>query len=256
MSVGTVGTFLRDAREAAGFSIEKIATLSRIPATVIRDLENDHFASSGGTTYARGHIRTIAKILNTDADLLITAFEELTGESNRSMFDLLQESNATIIRKSPAFSFSPKIVATAASIVVGIAVIIPTGMALSKKITPKSSVSTVATASHNRVSSAQSSTGTTTPSTPSGTVTTGRGVVVTASAGTSWLAVSDSSGAKLFSGKLSNGASQTFEATNGLFMTIGNAGAVTVTVDGKVQGPLGVIGEVKTLSFAAPASNG
>ena len=245
MSPNTVGTYLREAREAAGFSIEKIATLSRIPATVIRDLENDHFASSGGSTYARGHIRTIAKILNTDADLLISAFEELTGESNRSMFDLLQENNATTLRKSPAFPFSPKLIASAASIVVGVAIIIPTGLALSKKITHKNPTSASAPRSQSSVAP-----------TPSGPSVTGRGVVVTASAGTSWLFVSDSSGSKLFSGKLSNGASQTFEATNGLFMTIGNAGAVTVTVNGKTQGPLGGIGEVKTLTFAAPASNG
>ncbi|MEI6763642.1 MAG: RodZ domain-containing protein [Actinomycetes bacterium] len=251
----SVGNYLREARESAGYSVEKIASLTRIPQTVIRDLEEEKFSSSGGTTYARGHIRTIAKLLNADTDRLISSFEEITGESNRPMIELLEENNATALRRKQSLNISPKLIATAASVIVGVAIIIPTGMALSKSLTHKSSVSTVAT-SQSHSSSAQKTTTNATPSTPSGTVTTGRGVVVTASAGTSWLSVNDSQGTKIFSGKISNGQSQTFDPSNGLFMTVGNAGAVTVTVNGKSQGLLGAVGEVKTLSFEPPASNG
>ena len=251
----SVGNYLREARESAGYSVEKIASLTRIPQTVIRDLEEEKFSSSGGTTYARGHIRTIAKLLNADTDRLISSFEEITGESNRPMIELLEENNATALRRKQSLNISPKLIATAASVIVGVAIIIPTGMALSKSLTHKSSVSTVAT-SQSHSSSPQKTTTNATPSTPSGTVTTGRGVVVTASAGTSWLSVNDSQGTKIFSGKISNGQSQTFDPSNGLFMTVGNAGAVTVTVNGKSQGLLGAVGEVKTLSFEPPASNG
>ena len=251
----SVGNYLREARESAGYSVEKIASLTRIPQTVIRDLEEEKFSSSGGTTYARGHIRTIAKLLNADTDRLISSFEEITGESNRPMIELLEENNATALRRKQNLNISPKLIATAASVIVGVAIIIPTGMALSKSLTHKSSVSTVAT-SQSHSSSPQKTTTNATPSTPSGTVTTGRGVVVTASAGTSWLSVNDSQGTKIFSGKISNGQSQTFDPSNGLFMTVGNAGAVTVTVNGKSQGLLGAVGEVKTLSFEPPASNG
>jgi cytoskeletal protein RodZ len=252
----SVGNYLREARESAGYSVEKIASLTRIPQTVIRDLEEEKFSSSGGTTYARGHIRTIAKLLNADTDRLISSFEEITGESNRPMIELLEENNATALRRKQSLNISPKLIATAASVIVGVAIIIPTGMALSKSLTHKSSVSTVATKSQSHSSSPQKTTTNATPSTPSGTVTTGRGVVVTASAGTSWLSVNDSQGTKIFSGKISNGQSQTFDPSNGLFMTIGNAGAVSVSVNGKSQGLLGAVGEVKTLSFEPPASNG
>jgi cytoskeleton protein RodZ len=251
----SVGNYLREARESAGYSVEKIASLTRIPQTVIRDLEEEKFSSSGGTTYARGHIRTIANLLKADTDRLISSFEEITGENNRPMIELLEENNATVLRRKQSLNISPKLIATAASVIVGVAIIIPTGMALSKSLTHKSSVSTVAV-SQSHSSSSQKTTTNATPSTPSGTVTTGRGVVVTASAGTSWLSVNDSQGTKIFSGKISNGQSQTFDPSNGLFMTIGNAGAVSVSVNGKSQGLLGAVGEVKTLSFAAPTSNG
>jgi cytoskeletal protein RodZ len=251
----SVGNYLREARESAGYSVEKIASLTRIPQTVIRDLEEEKFSSSGGTTYARGHIRTIANLLNADTDRLISAFEEITGESNRPMIELLEANNATVVRRKQSLNISPKLIATVASMIVGVAIIIPTGMALSKSRTHKSSVSTVAT-SQSHSSSPQTTSSNATPSTPSGTVVTGRGVVVSASAGTSWLSVNDSQGTKIFSGKISNGQSQTFDPTNGLFMTIGNAGAVSVSVNGKSQGLLGAVGEVKTLNFAAPTSNG
>ena len=55
---------------------------------------------------------------------------------------------------------------------------------------------------------------------------------------------------------LSSGSSQTFDPTNGLYMKIGNAGAVSVSVNGKDQGAIGANGEVKTLTFAPAHTNG
>ncbi len=256
----SVGTYLREAREAAGFSLEKISESTRIPQAVIRDLERSVFASSGGNAYARGHIRTISKLLHADTDALMLAFEEATSESDRLMIDLLEESSATHRRPIKNFSRSPKFVAVVAAIIVGIAIIIPSGLVLAKKFTHKSSIATLASASQGQSSAPSKSSSmksnSQTPVLPSGSVSTDRGVIVTASAGTSWLAVRDLAGAQLFAGKLSNGTSQSFDPTYGLFMTIGNAGAVKVTVNGKDQGAIGKSGEVKTLTFAAPQTNG
>ena len=58
----TVGTSLRNARVTAKFSIQKVSDETRIRVNVITDLENDKFDSAGGIAYARGHIRTIAKL--------------------------------------------------------------------------------------------------------------------------------------------------------------------------------------------------
>ena len=248
----TVGSYLREARVAAGYSVDDVATHTRIRAAVIKDLESENFESSGGSAYARGHIRTIAKFINADIDRLLEAFEETTAGASRSMIELLEENNATVLRNKKNYSvkFSPKIIGIAASIVVGIAIIIPTGLALSSKVTHKVSTPT------QSKSSAPAAAVTTTPVKPSGSVSTGHGVVVSASNGTSWLFVADASGVQLFSGKLSNGASQTFDPTNGLSMRIGNAGAISISVNGKDQGSIGAVGEVKTLTFAPAQTNG
>ena len=246
----SVGTYLRQAREAAGYTIEEISAQTRIRPSVIKDLEEENFTSSGGNAYARGHIRSIAKCINLNVEELLKIFEDQTGSNNRSMIELLEENNATVLRNKANFKFSPKIVTTAASVIVGIAIIIPTGLALATKVTHKSPASKPLSQS---MKSAKSSEGSAASET---TPVVAHGVVITASHGTSWLSVVDTFGTQLFSGKLSNGSSQTFDPTNGLSMTIGNAGAISVSVNGKDQGAIGALGEVKSLTFAPTQTNG
>ena len=58
----SVGTSLQELRAKAGLSIAELAKRTRIPSSVLEDLEQDKFSTSGGPAYARGHIRTIARI--------------------------------------------------------------------------------------------------------------------------------------------------------------------------------------------------
>ena len=89
----TLGTEIRDARERAGYTVAKIAQITRIRETLIKDIESDDFTSCGGNAYARGHIRTIAKVLKINADSLIEKFAQSTGDFDRPMIDLLEESH-------------------------------------------------------------------------------------------------------------------------------------------------------------------
>lgn len=256
----TVGSYLRQAREAAGFSIDDVATRTRIRASVIKDLESENFESSGGKAYARGHIRTMATMLNADIDLILQAFEETTGESTRSMIELLEENSATVLRRKnrAKIKFSPKIIGIALSIIAGIAIIIPTGLALSSSITSKSANSS-SVAKSPSIAAAQTKSSMPSPaatqSAPTAS-TAGHSVVIAGAHGSSWISVTDNSGTLLFSGMLTNGSMQTFDPTNGLYVRIGNAGAVSVSVNGKDEGAIGAMGEVKTLTFAPAQTNG
>ena len=57
---------LRAAREAAGLSVEQVSQKTNIRAAVIEDLEKNSVDVSGGIVYARGHIRSIAKVIKAD----------------------------------------------------------------------------------------------------------------------------------------------------------------------------------------------
>jgi hypothetical protein len=80
-------------------------------------------------------------------------------------------------------------------------------------------------------------------------------VVVTANAGATWLAVTDSSGTQIFSGMLQSGASQSFDDSQLINFTIGNAGAVDLNVNGKDVGTPGARGEVVHLQFGPGATS-
>jgi cytoskeletal protein RodZ len=250
----TVGAYLREARESAGFSLEEIAERTRIRLTVIKDLEAERFDSSGGTAYARGHIRAIAKILNTEIDRLMIAFDESTETDTTPMIELLDANNATSVRSRQSVKIQPRQIMVAASIIAGIAIIIPSSIAISHKLSQKNTSAPKVVAKSEKKIVAPTVAPVQQPSAsaalPAHTVS------IVASHGITWLSVTDASGAQLFSGKLSNGASQSFDPTNGLSMRIGNAGAVSVSVDGKDQGSIGATGEVKSLTFAPAQTNG
>ena len=91
----TFGSELRKAREAAGISLAQLATQTRIRASVIEDLERDRYVSTGGAAYARGHIRVIAKILETDAEYLLELFDNQIDEDDRTINAKLSDNSAT-----------------------------------------------------------------------------------------------------------------------------------------------------------------
>ena len=250
----SVGILLRQARESVGMSIEELTELTCIRRAVLNDLENDNFQSSGGLAYARGHIRNIAKVLDANADLLVEEFNTFNSDFNRPMIDLLSENSVIPVKRTESrISFG--LMAKAAAVVVAFLIAIPTATSFihsPKKSTPKPASSVT-----NLQSSATTSTSTAAPdgTTAVATKSSPVAVVVTASAGSTWLAVTDSSGAQLFSGMLARGISQTFDDTQLINLTIGNAGAVDLNVNGKDVGTPGTTGEVVHLQFGPGASS-
>ena len=81
----SVGTSLQSIRSAAGLSVAQLATKSRIPASVIADLERDDFSTCGGAAYARGHIRTISRICGADTEAILAQFESQTIPLSKSI---------------------------------------------------------------------------------------------------------------------------------------------------------------------------
>ena len=92
---------LQQAREAAGLSVEQISAITNIRAGVIRDLENNSVEVCGGIAYARGHVRSIAKAINSktgkainiDADILVAELEASQSTESKKIIDQLAENN-------------------------------------------------------------------------------------------------------------------------------------------------------------------
>jgi cytoskeletal protein RodZ len=71
-----IGPELTAARTRLGLSVDELAERTRIRPHVIESIEVDDFAPCGGDFYARGHLRTLARILGKDVEPLLTKFEE------------------------------------------------------------------------------------------------------------------------------------------------------------------------------------
>lgn len=65
---GSCGARLKQAREAAGLSIEDVAAKLKMPARVIQSLEQEDFARIGAPVFVRGQLRSYARLLGVDLE--------------------------------------------------------------------------------------------------------------------------------------------------------------------------------------------
>lgn len=235
----SVGSSLQEMRKSAGLSVEQLAARTRIPASVIEDLERDNFSTCGGPTYARGHIRTIARICGLGDSEVLIAFESQTISLSKSIRDLLNDNSATPVAKERK-PISWKALSGVAAGVAAFGIFGALIFSTSSGSPEEQNVVTNSTNS-NQSNGAVAA------------VKNGVEVVLTGVNGLSWVAINDSTGATQFSGRIRQGETRTFSDNQLLYLVIGNAGAVSLTVNGEELGVPGRVGEVVRLEFGPQA---
>jgi hypothetical protein len=71
-----IGPELRAARTRIGLTVDQLAERTRIRPHVIESIEVDDFAPCGGDFYARGHLRTLTRILGVEAAPLLRSYDD------------------------------------------------------------------------------------------------------------------------------------------------------------------------------------
>jgi len=241
----SLGSMISKARLDARLSIEDLSASTNIRVPLLREMEANNFANCGGETYARGHIRNIAQRLGIDPQIFLTAFEDEHMQADRSMQDMLVETNA-MKQPDEVRKVSWKVLATISVAALGIA-------GLVQIIVSNTSSPSLPAPIASATSTAVATTSATPKASPSeeATVSTGTGVevVITAARAKSWLFVSDATGRTLFSGQISTGITKTFTSDATLNFKIGNAGGVDLVVNGKKVDSIGADGEVVSVSY-------
>ena len=235
----SVGLQLKEVRKSAGLTIEQLSARTRIPASVIEDLERDNFSTCGGPTYARGHIRTISRICGVGDTEILLAFESQTIPLSKSIRDLLNDTSATPAMKERK-PLSWKALSGVAAGVFAFA-LVGVGI-LSFSNNSSTTITSPSSSSSNQES-------------PVAKKIDGVEVKLKGVNGLSWVAVSDSTGTTLFSGRIRQGEERTYTDNQLLYVVIGNAGAINLTVNGEDLGVPGRVGEVVRLEFGPQASN-
>lgn len=254
----SLGTTIKEARKRVGMSIEKLAERTSIRAALLRDFEADDFSKCGGDTYARGHVRNIANALSVEPSTFLDLYVTEQTKVERPMYDLLLENKVTppTNQKSRlSLKMLSTISASAVVLVVGGQIaytnLLPAKGSSTKSLILATLPATTATPIPS-ISPTPSVPGSPVSATP---IAGSLNVAVTAARGDSWLFVSNSLGATLFSGRLIKGQSQIFTDGTSLNIRYGNAGAVNVVVNGTPSPVPGAMGEVVDRTYGSNSVN-
>ena len=260
---GTLGAELRSAREASGLTVEQVSAATKIRATLVRDLEADQFASSGGDFYARGHLRSIAAATSADPAHFVERFDrEVSAAPIPTLFieavapemvripvigaPMGAHSAGKMERRGTNWALAG--MATVA-VLVGLVVIgsikgnstPTTNDALNGTLAPSPSRSAVSSAPII-------------PPAPDAVAekpaVTGAELRVRIIGGQSWISVSNAAG-RVFEGVLGDGEFKDFTDPAQLRLVVGNAGAVNLVCGGKDVGQAGDAGRVKRFTCGA-----
>jgi len=234
---------LAQARETTGLTVDQISALTNIRVAVIKDLENNSVDICGGIAYARGHIRTIAKVLNQktpksisfDADLIVAEIEAAQSEDGRKIIERLAENNvADKPKEKKRMKFRTLASISAAVLSIGFVAQVAINN-VSNIDVDTSQITTTRKSFQNEAAS-----------TPAGV-----NLVVTGISGKSWIGLTNAKGEQVFNGQISSGQVATFTDPQLIKAVIGNAGAVKLNLNGSDLGVVGAEGEVVRLDFDA-----
>lgn len=232
------GDQLKAARLKSGLSLSVVASRTRVRERLIQDLEAERVHSSGGKAYARGHIRTLARIYQTDENSLLAAFDLSENEVDVSMSSLLQESNVTtsVERDRPTWRVFGVAAGVVALAILGFQIV--PGM-----LNTGEDQSLIARVVKESKQSGQDAG-------PVAAATRGVSLILRAENGLSWVKAEGANGSTIFEGKIRSGQSETLFDDQLISLIIGNAGAISITYNNQELGSPGAVGEVVRLKFS------
>ncbi|MFR0356830.1 helix-turn-helix domain-containing protein [Streptomyces sediminimaris] len=234
----SIGHALRQARIAAGLTVDDVTNATRVRISIVHAIEADDFAPCGGDVYARGHIRTLAKAVHLDPAPLIAQYDAEHGgrPAPTPAAPLFEAERIRPERRGPNW--------TAAMVAAIVAVVGFVGFTAFKggddggggktqvaegstPATSKSASPTPRTSTSDTPKAAPSDSAI--AAAPQDKVT----VQVSAPDGRSWISAKDHNGRLLFDGLLKQGDSKTFQDSQKINLVLGDAGAIQLYVNGK-----------------------
>ncbi|MEV5009490.1 helix-turn-helix domain-containing protein [Streptomyces sp. NPDC093064] len=234
----SVGRALKEARLAAGLTVDDVSSATRVRVAIVHAIEADDFAPCGGDVYARGHIRNLAKAVRLDPAPLIARFDAEHGgrPAPTPAAPLFEAERIRPERRGPNWT-----AAMVAAIVVVIGFVGFTAVKGGSDDTGakgqigEGSTPTAGRSASPTPKSTKSADPAPAPSdsaiaaAPQDKVT----VQVSADNGRSWISAKDHNGRMLFDGLLQKGESKTFQDSSKINLILGDAGSVQLYVNGK-----------------------
>ncbi|NGN67581.1 DUF4115 domain-containing protein [Streptomyces sp. A7024] len=232
----SVGRALQRARIDAKLTVDEVSTQTRVRIPIVHAIEQDDFSRCGGDVYARGHVRTLARAVGLDPTELVAQYdEEHGGKPEPTPAAPLFE--AERIRPEPRRpNWTAAMVAAIVALIgfVGFSVFSDSGgenpNAVDSKTDDKATPDKKPSPSTSRPEApGPEPSDSAIAGAPADRVT----VKVEADNGSSWVLAKGGDGRELKQTTLSQGDSVTVSDKEKVNLTLGNAGAVQVWVNGK-----------------------
>ena len=233
----TLGEDLQRARENAGLSIDELARITNLRVGLISMMESGDFSQCGGDTYARGHIRNIARAIGISAENLLAIYDAEHSSDSRSIHAQLVDNNAAAIR-SENRKLSWKVLA---GVSVSIVLLIGVAQFAISAVDSEPAATSVETEVHPAASPTSEIEPTASPSASTEVVVpTGEQLklMIAATRGNSNIDVVVG-GVHLYKGPLFQGEEKSFVGDVSISVYLGNAGDLDLTLNGEKLAPLG-----------------
>ena len=231
----TLGSTIRDAREAARISISSLSESTSIRMGLLTEMEDNNFKHCGGDTYARGHLRNIANRIGLNPQILLDLYDDQHSTEKRAMQDLLVENNIMQVpREKKTISWKvPALISVTVLFVIASAQIITSNQSSSPAPAPTVSSSKSAAPTQSAAPSDSVA--------PAPAVTSKSGPVqltLAASRGNSYIHIIVD-GKTAEKGSMFQGETKSFTGKNVVSIYLSNPAGLDLTLNGKQLAPLG-----------------
>jgi cytoskeleton protein RodZ len=229
-----IGPQFAGARRRLGLTVDELADRTRIRPHVIEAIEADDFTACGGDFYARGHLRTLARVLGVEAAPILETYDERYADAPidpRRVFEAELAGAGSIRATRGGPNWSVLVAAVMALILCW-------------------SVARLVTGGPDQTPDRAVLSGSGGPDHSSAPAAKPVPVTLTAAGGGARLVVRDASGKVAFSGDLSFGQEHTVQASPPVRVQ-STDGSVRVSVNGQDRGRMGPSGRPATKLYVA-----
>ncbi|CAM3243731.1 RodZ domain-containing protein [Nocardioides dubius] len=226
-----IGPQLAAARTRLGLSVDSLAERTRIRPHVIEAIEVDDFHPCGGDFYARGHLRTLSRVLGVDVTPLLAAYDETYADAPidpRRVFEAELATGSGGIRSTRGGPNWSVLVAAVMAVVLAWSI---ARLAMDRDTEVQNPAASLSNGSTSEPSSSAGVANVT--------------AKITATASTS-LKVVNAKGRVVFAEDVLAGDVHRLDVTPPFKVTVSDGAAVTVMVDGVERGTVGPAGKKVT----------
>lgn len=226
----SVGSYLRDLRTARGISLEEVARTTRVGQPYLQALESDAFERLPAPVFTKGFIRAYCLALGESPDEALSRYRELSGATTPA------PPAVQVSFRPKARGHGPVLVSLILLLVLGLGLFLVVGLqGRWKKPVPAGSATASAP---KRVSPAPGPLGTAMRQEEGA-----RSRLVARATEPTWVRVQTDDGS-VVQELLPAGATREWTSAKRFILTVGNAGGITLELNGQPIPPLGARGAV------------